>query len=111
MRSAKKILILSIVLVALVCVPAMAATTETCAFGDPNSTAASQCKGFVDGNTDGRCDKAADSILGAAAAALPASVGDTNGVAPAAPLPLAVVFIAFGVTGYFVVRGMNRKKR
>jgi hypothetical protein len=99
------------VLVALVCVPALAATTETCAFGDPNSAAASQCTGFIDGNTDGRCNKAADSILGAAAAALPAGVGDTSGVAPEAPLPFAIVFVAFGITGYFAAQGMNRKKR
>jgi hypothetical protein len=88
-----------------------AATTETCAFGDPNGIAASQCRGFVDGNTDGKCDKAAEGILGIAAAALPAWVGDTVGLAQEAPLPLAVASRAIWISGYFAVHGMNHKKR
>jgi hypothetical protein len=54
-----------LLLTALVFLPGVALATETCIY--PNTTEAQACGGYVDLNTDGRCDNAADPITGAVA--------------------------------------------
>jgi hypothetical protein len=114
MRKGRKILVFVALIAVLVCIPVAVSAAETCALGDPNGTAAAQCKGFVDTNTDGRCDRAATGIFGAAAAILPQQGNDQNQTTQdkvqEAPLPLAVIIGGVGI-GYLVARRISPGKK
>lgn len=73
----------ALLLAALVFLPGMAMATETCIY--PNTTEAQACGGYVDQNTDGRCDKAADPVAGVVAQQAPlntvAIIGAFSGIA------------------------------
>lgn len=72
-----------LLLATLVFLPGVALATEPCIY--PNSTEAQACGGYVDLNTDGRCDNAADPITGAVAQQAPlntvAIIGAFSGIA------------------------------
>ncbi len=114
MRKGRKILVIATLIAVLVCIPAAVSAAETCALGDPAGTAAEKCNGFVDTNTDGRCDRAALGIFGAAAAVLPQQGNDLNQTGQdnvqQAPLPLVVIIGGVGI-GYLAARRISTLKK
>ena len=85
----------TLLLAALVFLPGVAMATETCIY--PNTTEAQACGGYVDLNTDGRCDNAADPIAGAAA--------------QQAPLNTVAIIGAFSVIAGLVAWDFGRRRR
>ena len=85
----------TLLLAALVFLPGVAMATETCIY--PNTTEAQACGGYVDLNTDGRCDNAADPIVGA--------------VAQQAPLNTVAIIGAFSVIAGLVAWDFGRRRR